>query len=170
MKFRTYFNLAAVFALVGIWHGANWTFLVWGGYHGALLIAERIADQRALEDARLPALRRGVVFLLVTLGWVIFRAEDLSQLAAWTQALFRFDGLSLPLLVQAAINHQNAVLLAFGLAVCLLPRNFVAGVAISQGQGAPVLLGRALLAGVVLPFALASALSETFRPFLYFQF
>ena len=101
---------------------------------------------------------------------VIFRAEDLSQVAAWAQALFRFDGLSLPLLVRAAINHQNAVLLAFGLAVCLLPRNFVAGVAISKGRGAPVLLARAVLAGVVLPFALASAVSETFRPFLYFQF
>ena len=62
------------------------------------------------------------------------------------------------------------MLLAFGLAVCLLPRSFVGGISLSRGSGVGVLLARLALALVALPYALASAVSETFRPFLYFQF
>lgn len=71
---RTRFNIMVTMLLGGLWHGANWTFVFWGAYHGALLLAHRAVQP---HWAPLPvALRRAVTFALVLLGWVLFRAED----------------------------------------------------------------------------------------------
>ena len=71
----TYRNLIVVFALVGLWHGAAWTFVLWGLYHGMWLLAERRFGLRALgEDVRAAWLRRALTFLIVLFGWVLFRA------------------------------------------------------------------------------------------------
>jgi alginate O-acetyltransferase complex protein AlgI len=77
--FATYRNLMLTMTLGGLWHGANWTFLVWGMYHGLLLVVQRLV--------RLPAgLQRGfhpvavvLTFLAVCAGWVFFRAQSLSD-------------------------------------------------------------------------------------------
>jgi alginate O-acetyltransferase complex protein AlgI len=82
---RTRINLMVTMLLGGLWHGANWTFVAWGGYHGALLIAERSFETSWL---RVPvAVRRSVTFLLVTFGWVLFRAESLSAAGTWLGAM-----------------------------------------------------------------------------------
>ena len=78
----TYRNLIVVFLLVGFWHGANWTFLAWGVYHGGLLIAERLTGQRPVRDASWPWLRRAVTLLAVVVGWAIFRADSIWHAAA----------------------------------------------------------------------------------------
>jgi|HubBroStandDraft_6_1064221.scaffolds.fasta_scaffold34431_2 alginate O-acetyltransferase complex protein AlgI len=77
---RWVFNIMAVFSLSGLWHGANWTFVLWGVYHGVLLVVERGIEwlfPRGTGDW----LRRGVgvvlTFHLVVLGWVLFRSPDL---------------------------------------------------------------------------------------------
>ncbi len=86
-------NLAVVFLLSGLWHGASWTFVVWGAYHGALMVGSltaRSAWSRTFGRVPVrPALRAvarlgGVLltFHLVCLGWVFFRAKDLGH--AWT--------------------------------------------------------------------------------------
>lgn len=73
---RTYINLMLTMLIGGLWHGANWTFIVWGAYHGALLCAYR-AWGAPLEQ--LPAwFRQLVMFLLVVIGWVFFRAENMG--------------------------------------------------------------------------------------------
>lgn len=86
---RAYFNLLAVFLLSGFWHGANWTFLVWGGLHGGYLVASTAGRparawlaQRTGLAAR-PRLRRGlgvgVTFGLVAYAWIFFRAATLAD-------------------------------------------------------------------------------------------
>jgi D-alanyl-lipoteichoic acid acyltransferase DltB (MBOAT superfamily) len=77
-------NIMIVFMLSGAWHGANWTFVVWGALHGFFLIGERIIRKGRKTDARPLAgwrliIRRGVVFALVTFAWIFFRAGDLTQ-------------------------------------------------------------------------------------------
>jgi alginate O-acetyltransferase complex protein AlgI len=75
---RAYTNLAIVFLACGLWHGANWTFVLWGAYHGAWLVVERLGWSRILE--RLPRLARHLYALLVVLvGWVLFRADSIGQ-------------------------------------------------------------------------------------------
>lgn len=74
---RTCINLLATFMVSGLWHGASWTFVFWGTFHGIIMILERIG-----KDAinRAPVLiRRVAVFLIVNLLWVLFRANDLKQ-------------------------------------------------------------------------------------------
>jgi alginate O-acetyltransferase complex protein AlgI len=92
---RTYLNLVIVFVLCGLWHGASWTFLVWGLYHGLFLVVERMGLGRVL--ARLPRpLQHGYLIVTVMGGWVLFRAETFEQATAFLAAMAGFaagDGL-----------------------------------------------------------------------------
>jgi alginate O-acetyltransferase complex protein AlgI len=78
---RTYVNLLLTMLLGGLWHGANWTFVVWGAYHGVLLALERAV--RPLLAAAPRAVLRAATFLLVVVGFVIFRSTDLAMAQAW---------------------------------------------------------------------------------------
>jgi len=75
---RTYVNLFVVMLLGGLWHGAAWNFVAWGGLHGGLLALERLRGKAAVYG-RLPSpLRVALTFLIVLFGWVLFRAPDLE--------------------------------------------------------------------------------------------
>jgi D-alanyl-lipoteichoic acid acyltransferase DltB (MBOAT superfamily) len=97
-KFATLRNLALTMVLAGLWHGANWTYILWGAYYGALLIVYRlVAPLRALESAksgwRVP-LGTVVMFTLTLVGWAIFRSGSLAQLGDWFAAFGRWQGTS----------------------------------------------------------------------------
>jgi alginate O-acetyltransferase complex protein AlgI len=82
-KPRLYFNLFVTFLLSGFWHGASWNYVMWGGYHGLLLVVHRVLDQIAPGLFRvrwLAPLRVLVMFALVNLGWLMFRETDIHQL------------------------------------------------------------------------------------------
>lgn len=83
-KRRTYFNLALTMLLGGLWHGAAWTFVVWGAFHGLLLVlyhswADRYSPKGTPDSDRWLFLRRVWMFHLVCLGWLFFRANSLGQ-------------------------------------------------------------------------------------------
>ena len=83
---RTYINLAIVFLLCGIWHGAAWTFVLWGVYHGVLLVIERILkNSKGFEMKGI--IGQVVTFILVMFGWTIFRADSMTQLGAFVRAM-----------------------------------------------------------------------------------
>ncbi|MBN2120818.1 MAG: MBOAT family protein [Candidatus Omnitrophica bacterium] len=91
---RTYINLFITMFLGGLWHGANWTFVGWGCWHGILLALERKAKNR---NRILPigiAGRRAVTFILVLLGWVLFRSDNFSQALTIYKSLFGLHGLA----------------------------------------------------------------------------
>lgn len=84
---RQILNLLIVWGLTGLWHGASWNFALWGLYFAVLLIAEKFVLARILN--RLPAFFRHIYALFfILLGWVLFRTEDFSQLAALLRTLF----------------------------------------------------------------------------------
>ncbi len=81
--FKRYRNLIIVFLVSGIWHGASWTFVAWGLYHGLLQVGEAIVE-KTKKRLQIPAKEKGLghmisTFLLVTFGWVLFRANDFSS-------------------------------------------------------------------------------------------
>ncbi len=81
---RTYFNLTVVFLLCGLWHGANWTFILWGIFHGALLVLERI-----FKGICVPVVfGRILTIALVLIGWVLFRSQNVSDAIAYVLAMF----------------------------------------------------------------------------------
>jgi alginate O-acetyltransferase complex protein AlgI len=109
---RTYRNILLTMLLGGLWHGANWTFVVWGAYHGLLILCYRIV--RPSWDALPTRFRQGAMFFLVLIGWVPFRAPTwavadtlLGAMFSWTQAPAPagWMGLSLMLAVAAMVAH-----------------------------------------------------------------
>jgi alginate O-acetyltransferase complex protein AlgI len=138
--------------LGGIWHGANWTFLIWGAYHGALLIFYKVFHQ---DWDTLPALlRRSTMFLLTIIGWVLFRADSFTMAAQWLgKMLYPTSGdiftgavvLATCIAIAAAIAHtapntfeishrwspRTTFALAAGLVCCLI--------LITGGQRSPFL-------------------------------
>ena len=165
-------NLWIVFLLVGLWHGAAWTMVLWGAYHGLLLSIERLSGQRPVEgdEASWRFFRRLLVTLLVLLGWVLFRAENLTQAMHFYAAMAGFgaDG-ALAAEVKLALTHRHTLLLVLGLAAHFLPGHFVGGRWL-LGDGRKPQLARLALLLVALPYALILAASGSFSPFLYFQF
>ncbi|NUP64447.1 MAG: MBOAT family protein [Nonomuraea sp.] len=162
---RTYRNLLIIFVLCGLWHGAGWTFLVWGLYHGALLVAERLLGwDRPPGTAWASALRRGVTFLLVVVGWVVFRATSTAEAAGMLRAMFTWRPGPLDEFAAYAAGHQRLLVLAMALAVVLLP----------AARPAPrpglVRLSRAAVTWVAAPYAALLVAAGTFSPFLYYQF
>ena len=90
---RTYRNLMVTMLLGGLWHGASWNFVVWGGYHGALLSLERALGGRTAQGRRWwSPMRAAATFGLVAIGWVFFRSASLAQSAAVLRQMFAGGG------------------------------------------------------------------------------
>lgn len=167
---RTYLNKLAVFFCTGLWHGANWTFVVWGLYHGLFLLLEGI-----LPVKRLPrALGHIYTLLVVCTGFVIFRADTLSQGAALIGKMF--TGLSAgPEAMRFALRQVNP-LLVLVLVVCViascplkslgsrLPRRFGEALGRIRKPGAYV------CSIVLLVLCMLSLSGGTYNPFIYFRF
>ena len=81
-------NLVLVMLLVGLWHGAAWQFLAWGAIHGMLLALERLTRPLGLGRRLPPLLRVALTFSAVSLAWVVFRADSLSEAGQYYAALF----------------------------------------------------------------------------------
>jgi alginate O-acetyltransferase complex protein AlgI len=86
-KLRTYVNLMVTMLLGGLWHGASWNFIIWGGIHGGMLTFERAWGKDSLYRSLPRVFRVAVTFLTVTIAWVFFRAADLSAAQSYLAAL-----------------------------------------------------------------------------------
>ena len=129
---RTYLNLMLTMLLGGLWHGANWTFVVWGGLHGAALAVTRFIKNRRGEinlgnvpqnprDWIWKATKVVVTFHFVLLTWVLFRAESFGQ--AWT-FLGRFLSLTT---YHPNLDGRVVAVLALGLASHYVPERWYEG-------------------------------------------
>jgi alginate O-acetyltransferase complex protein AlgI len=162
-------NLMVIFLLVGAWHGAAWTFVLWGVYNGALLVAERLSGIARMPDERLAIVRRAATFLLVVGGWVLFRATDLGQAGDVYGAMLSPGGGPLPAALDDALVAPAVAALIFGLASALLPRDLVMG-RVLQGRWSGGPLAARVAVVCLLPFAAITVAAGSFSPFLYFQF
>ena len=87
---RHILNLGIVWALTGIWHGANWTFLTWGVYYGILLICEKYLVTERIRN-KIPGLVRWLItFIIIMVGWTVFRADNISCALNYLCTMFGF--------------------------------------------------------------------------------
>ena len=174
---RTGANLLLVFLLCGLWHGASWTFLIWGVYHGIFLVLERVPAVRRLLD-RLPApLQHAYVLLVVLVGWVFFRADTFAHALAYLQAMVDF---SRPPLFNSqlflALNNEFSLTLAAAVIgsapVFALLQRWRAGRPIVPAPAMRWLAATAQVGslGFVLVYSIAAVLGGAHNPFLYFRF
>ena len=159
---RTYVNLFLTMLLGGLWHGANWTFVLWGAYLGLLLAVERMLGKRGLAWALPRPVQIFFTFVLVMFGWVFFRAPTLAGAGRMFAGLAGLNGwgAAWPLAGTGALNWGMLVL-ALGLA--LAARNTWEIRWRPSGW-----LAAALLA--LFALCVATFLVNTSSPFLYFQF
>lgn len=165
---RVYRNLWIVFLASGLWHGASWTFVLWGALHGALLTIERLT-KTAKPEGLLP-LRRLLTFVLVVLTFTVFRADTLSQTLAFYRHIFVPTDWSLPLEVADQLTHKNLVLGALAVASLFLSPRFVTGRWLSAASGTSVNVVRVLVMSVGALLAAGMLASNHFSPFIYFRF
>ena len=167
-KGRQILNLLAVWLLTGLWHGAAWNFLLWGLLYAILLIFEKLGGLALLE--RLPRFFGHLYTLFfVTMGFVLFNAESLSEAFADLGNLFAFS--RLPLFDERSLFHlQNAFgLIALSLfAATPLPRWLLCRLAARKPRLASA--ARPVAMASLLTLAIAFTVSDSFRPFLYFRF
>jgi alginate O-acetyltransferase complex protein AlgI len=166
---RTYRNLIIVFTLTGFWHGANWTFLIWGLYHGALLIIERGFHLDAAPRRR-ALLRRLLTTVLVIIGWIIFRSPELPQALTMIGHMLLPDFTGLTDVVSAALTNQRLIILLAAMLIFVLPAHPVTGPLVESSRTRPAATLRVAIMAVGLPYAAILIATGTFSPFLYFQF
>ncbi|MEX2444358.1 MAG: MBOAT family protein [Alkalispirochaeta sp.] len=156
---RTLLNLMTVMVLGGLWHGAAWTFVFWGSWHGAWLVIERLLRGSHREAAPHPFAGRMYAMLVVMVGWVFFRAESFSAAGRVLAGMAGRGGLAIaPEILWQVQPGAVAALIAGSLVAVWEPRIF------RDGQTRPVLLT------VLFLCAVGRLLAASYSPFLYFQF
>jgi alginate O-acetyltransferase complex protein AlgI len=168
----TYRNLLIVFCLTGFWHGAEWTFVIWGLYHGTWLLIERITGLRGGvdEQVRHVVLRRASTFLIVMVGFVIFRSPEFGVVVDYYHAMVVPHG-GATMSVSDALDNWTLVILLLASVIVFLPRaDRSGGQWIAEATGPRLSAARFATLAVLFPLALVFALSGSFSPFLYFQF
>ena len=165
---RTAFNLWIVFFLCGLWHGAAWTFVAWGVYHGVLLVVERLLRNRfGFETTGL--FGNILTMVLVTIGWVLFRADGLPQAWLFLAHMFGLTAGQQTTAAGVGFYLQSAPLFML-LAAVLFSWLPVEKEPALNFNTVPWTVVRSCI--IVLLMALSSAILATsaFNPFIYFRF
>ncbi len=175
---RTWCNLAAVFLLCGLWHGAAWNFVAWGAWHGAFLTVERLGLAAILARLWRP-FRHCYLLLAVVFGWVLFRAGGIVNAGDYMAAMLGFvanDPVRMPL--SAVLPPDAATALLVGVILCAIPwpteralqyrfRRWMIPRSVTDNLVSLSLVAVALVLGGLSTLSLASG---TYSPFIYFRF
>lgn len=151
-KPRMYVNLLICFLLSGLWHGASWTFVLWGIYHGIFIILDKMFSYKAKTPV--------ATFLLIIIGWVIFRSQNFAQIKYYFSSMFNLTKINLN-----NFNFMTSdiwILLIIGLLVSFIPKY------LQKKQFSPIFLS----SSAIFIFILAvSKISTTgYNSFIYFRF
>lgn len=177
---RTFLNLLIVFLLCGLWHGANWTFIVWGLYHGFFLILER----SKLEQWRMKIwspLQQAQTLVIIMVGWVLFRSETLADAVHFLSLMAGINhlpgGQSAP--AQFLDNKANIMALTlallFSLPVLPLLQRWRDTLLTHSGHLRPwfngaLHLGQLAVLATLFYFATISLAAGSYSPFIYLKF
>ncbi|MCO6500412.1 MAG: MBOAT family protein [Vicingus serpentipes] len=167
---RTYFNLFIVFFLSGLWHGASWNFILWGVYHGLFLIIERLFLLKVLN--KLPSFISLLYnFVIVSFGWLLFRANSLNEAYKYGAALFSNNDIGEVTGTIITTKFYFIFILAISFSFMgILNEGFFNSVNNKMGQNQLKLLGSHISIIILLILCLAELFSSGFNPFIYFKF
>lgn len=161
---RTYFNLTVTMVLGGLWHGAAWTFVIWGAIHGLGLAIERAGAKTLLERLPRPA-RQALVFFVVLNAWVFFRAESLSHALGYLSSMY---GVSSPAPTAGLVS-------ALAFTPLQLAGTVLGAAVVWLGKDAwqftrTLTFGRAVALVSLMLVSVAMLSVQSYNPFIYFIF
>lgn len=166
-KGRTVFNLAVVWLLTGIWHGASWNFILWGVLYGVVIIIEKLFLGKVLE--KIPVFFSWLyTIILVILGWVLFDTADISTAFGYMGAMFGGNGLFADDTALYALMNYGIILI-IGIFGCT---DILTRLIDKLRKKLPTIVNYATPAAkmAILVFSTAYLADATYNPFLYFNF
>jgi alginate O-acetyltransferase complex protein AlgI len=162
---RTYFNLLLTMLIGGLWHGASWNFVIWGGIHGAWLAFERTFGKRSFYRNWPKWTRVGLTFLIVLLSWVFFRTADLPSALGHLGAMFGLTARQSGADLVAGVIYQPYYVVSL-MAAGVVAFGFPTVWAWTQNLTAP----KASICLAALWVSLVVLITQAYNPFIYFIF
>ena len=163
-EFRTYVNLILTMLLGGLWHGAAWTYVLWGGIHGTVLAVERKfnLDKKSSQKG-IAILRTVITFFIVVIGWVVFRSESIEMALSWFERMFSINGGVKLIHFSARTRDRYAAALLVSIFITWFSKNNMQ-LFLEFSRPKKKAFYSAVLLFIVIMFLGAES------PFLYFQF
>jgi alginate O-acetyltransferase complex protein AlgI len=165
-QIRTYANLILVFFLTGLWHGADFSFIVWGLFHGFFSVLERIGFKKVLSRHKIISVV--YTFFLVNIGWVLFRANDtLTGIRYLVRMFMPWRHMDLNIDSSTYIDSKTIFIFACAVVGAGIIQKYTPRRISNWWKGS---VTEAVYCVILLILCLASIASDTYNPFIYFQF
>ena len=167
-KTRTYVNLLLVFLLTGFWHGATWSFIFWGLFHGSFLLLEKAGLDRLLQKAPKP-LSWFYMMLVVIIGWVFFRIESFDSAFAFCKLLFGLNQSSTAHFINY-LSYENIAIMTLAIlsstTFFLIVKEKVK--LLKNDYWVHIIYDASLILMFIL--SVSYVVSDSYNPFIYFRF
>ncbi len=168
-KGRMYFNLWVVFLISGLWHGAAWTFVVWGAFHGLFLILDRLFLLNIYKRiGKIPSIV--ITFIITMAGWVFFRAETLPFAWSYLEKMFSFNLATSTISFDQKFWFMMVVGSFFSLWAAIPGVEAWMDRLFAKGQSNRTIVFMVIFSVIFFIISLASITSTGFNPFIYFRF
>ena len=167
-KYRTYLNLFIVFLLTGIWHGANFTFIVWGLMYALLLIIERLFLGKLLDKNPVKIFNWIYTIFTVMIAWVFFRSDNIVQAGTYIGQMFNFTSSNYSVL--SYISMKVIIFFIIGVAFAGIVQKILKKPYDKVKNTAFVSAADFAMQIILLVLSVFSIVSGTYNPFIYFQF
>ena len=165
-KYQLLLNLWIVFLVSGLWHGASWTFVVWGAYHGLLLIIDRLFFIK-LSSKFFTVINISITFLLVVIGWVFFRATDFQFALDFIKKLFSFATITA---IQPVFELRFWVMFVIAILISFFPLMKLNMNKTETRFSKIILIFRGAMLLLLLIICISDINGSGFNPFIYFRF
>ena len=165
---RLVFNLAVVWLLTGLWHGAEWTFILWGLYFLVFLIIEKLSGMDTTSQLGWQLPRRLYTLTVVICGWVLFRANDLTHALSYFRSMLGLNSIAHVDPLAILYLRENAVILVVALLLCGPVGKFISQ-QVTRYKRLTLLLQPVSLVLLFL-MAVSCIVKNTYNPFIYFNF
>ena len=168
-KKRLYFNLWFVFLASGLWHGASWSFVVWGAFHGFFLVLERLGLEKFQRKiGRIPSV--ALTFFIVVVGWVFFRIEKIGDALLFLKSMFGFNQFESQFHIEVEVLVTLVFAVLFSFFTLSNAGQKIQNAIYADRQSTRAYLAYAPLMIILLMLSIASITASGFNPFIYFRF
>jgi len=173
---RLYINLWIVFLLSGLWHGANWTFVLWGAYHGLFITLDKLFWQNIVNKLN-KIVSIAITFIIITCGWVLFRSPDINFAMKYYGRMFGLNNMiepSLPIIWQESITSRGIFIVLVALFFSFIPAlNIYNAIRLRITNNLTDSMINGIKLGIILTVYMLSIMSRSisnFNAFIYFTF
>jgi len=160
-------------SLCGLWHGASWTFTLWGSFHGILLVFEHLFLRKFMRRKKYFFIKWTYAQLMIIAGWVIFKSESVSYAIEYLKSMTGFgSGTGKVYFPELYLNSYVAILLVLGIIVSFPLTKYIKKLTVNFTDFGQIVINvqRTIIPALLFLFILIEISSGTYNPFIYFRF